>query len=139
MDLQKYFILLYPYQRHSFKVTLVTKVRIFSRHYQGWHNLESLYGWVFRYLPSIVVDLNPNDFEEKLLNAEGPWVVDFFAPWCGHCVQFAPYYEKLAKVKYDLFFKSISGFLTIFITLCMRRVSICRLRDSVVFVILSCS
>jgi thiol-disulfide isomerase/thioredoxin len=25
-------------------------------------------------------------------------MVDFFAPWCGHCVHFAPYFEKLAKV-----------------------------------------
>ncbi|XP_028393271.1 dnaJ homolog subfamily C member 10-like [Dendronephthya gigantea] len=68
-----------------------------SVHYQGWHDLSSLHSWAFRYLPSIVTELDSNDFDEIMLVSESPWIVDFFAPWCGHCVHFAPYFEKLAK------------------------------------------
>ncbi|RCN39571.1 thioredoxin [Ancylostoma caninum] len=33
----------------------------------------------------------------QVLDADEPWIVDFYAPWCGHCVQFAPVYEQIAK------------------------------------------
>ena len=85
------------WSKHKY-ITIINSNSIFSSHYQGWHNLQSLHSWVFRYLPSIVTDLNPYDFDDKLLISESPWIVDFFAPWCGHCVHFAPYFEKLAKV-----------------------------------------
>jgi thioredoxin 1 len=39
-------------------------------------------------------------FEELVLNAERPIIVDFWATWCGPCKVVAPELEKLAK-KYE--------------------------------------
>jgi len=44
-----------------------------------------------------VVDLNPNNFDSKVKNSDGVWVVEFYAPWCGHCKQLVPEYTKAAK------------------------------------------
>jgi len=69
--------------------------------YQGWmRDLNSLFQWSQEYLPSKVTNLNQNNFENSVLLADKqsqPWVVDFYAPWCGHCQIFAPTFEQLAE------------------------------------------
>ncbi|KAJ5218813.1 Protein disulfide-isomerase tigA [Penicillium cinerascens] len=46
---------------------------------------------------SAVKDLIPKNFDNVVLNSGKPALVEFFAPWCGHCKTLAPIYEELAS------------------------------------------
>lgn len=45
---------------------------------------------------SDVIDLSPSNFDSLVLKSNLPFFVEFFAPWCGHCKQLAPTWEKAA-------------------------------------------
>ncbi len=45
---------------------------------------------------SAVLDLIPDNFDQVVLKSGKPTLVEFFAPWCGHCKTLAPVYEELA-------------------------------------------
>merc|ERR1711871_919490 len=45
--------------------------------------------------PSSVLDLTMDNFVEVVTDSKKHVLVEFFAPWCGHCKEFAPIYEKI--------------------------------------------
>ncbi|XP_069107167.1 protein disulfide-isomerase A6 homolog isoform X2 [Argopecten irradians] len=47
--------------------------------------------------PKDVVELTDGNFEELVLNSEDMWLVEFFAPWCGHCKNLAPHWQSAAS------------------------------------------
>lgn len=66
--------------------------------YNGWNrDAQSLRSWAYEFLPSKVETVKYNSFFGNILPSTTPWLIDYFAPWCGHCQVFKPEFEKIAE------------------------------------------
>lgn len=45
----------------------------------------------------MAVEITDQNFEEQVLKSDKPVLVDFWAEWCGPCIQMAPMIDELAQ------------------------------------------
>ena len=45
----------------------------------------------------MVVKITNDNFEEEVLKSEKPFLLDFWATWCGPCIKLGPVVEELAE------------------------------------------
>jgi protein disulfide-isomerase A6 len=44
-----------------------------------------------------VVLLNKDNWQQEVIKSDSLWLVEFYAPWCGHCKSLAPEWKEAAK------------------------------------------
>lgn len=73
--------------------------------YEGGRTADTIVSWInekigtnrkVKVQPSNVLTLTTENFDETVLGSKAA-LVEFYAPWCGHCKSLAPKYEALAK------------------------------------------
>lgn len=98
---KKYGVTGYPTIKYFPKGESVDK----ASDYDGGRTADTIVSWVnnkigtnrkVKTAPSAVAALTDSNFEAEALGKKAA-LVEFYAPWCGHCKQLAPKYETLAN------------------------------------------
>ncbi|XP_076612566.1 protein disulfide-isomerase A6 isoform X3 [Chaetodon auriga] len=43
-----------------------------------------------------VIELTPSNFNREVIQSDSLWLIEFYAPWCGHCQNLTPDWKKAA-------------------------------------------
>ena len=66
--------------------------------YNGQRDSTSLMKWIVGFLSVKVENLNDGNLEKTVLNTDEVVLVDYYAPWCGHCITMEPHFAIAAQV-----------------------------------------
>lgn len=55
-----------------------------------------------------IVELNRESFESAVQQMDQPLIIDFWAPWCGPCRNFAPIFEEISAEHPDVTFAKVN-------------------------------
>ncbi|XP_011310847.1 dnaJ homolog subfamily C member 10-like [Fopius arisanus] len=68
--------------------------------YSGNRDAISLMRWIIQFSGISVKEFSERDLERKVINnnKRDVWVIDYYAPWCGHCQVLEPQFAVAAKM-----------------------------------------
>ena len=66
--------------------------------YSGSRDALSLSKWIAEFLPTRILELTELSMDWDVLSSDQVWLVDYYAPWCGHCQTLEPQFAIAAQV-----------------------------------------